>query len=442
LHERFERKTTPGGTQSLCSAPHGVAALHRRSATPADQPACACRWAQREGSGQRSKRPRQGGQHCSSRSLLAARGMASASETAGLVESVDIDAIERDLQSPKVVPLPGSTVKAEAPENRYRAPAAADEDPDLVPKHSATPSSQPPQVDSAASGNTVAVPTGKRGRSFFRELNEDFAEDHRRLIFGEENAEVKLLEKDIEEVYPFIVNPERWARELWNFFQAFLLIYVAIMVPYRIGFDIDVELFTPEWWWELFVNLYFAADLFLNFYTGYYDADDMLEMRKKAIAQNYLKFWFWIDCVSCFPIDYVQLLFSDANGSASNLKLLKILRLVRLTKLLRLAKLRDILYQHEEQLESLERAGKLIGAALLILYSCHIFGCMWFFVGTMGSTGLVGPEEEVDVPGWIHSRGIDTTTKVSTQYLTSFYWAITVLTTGAHHVPNFPPWCL
>ena len=107
--------------------------------------------------------------------------------------------------------------------------------------------------------------------------------------------------------------------------------------------------------------------------------------------------------------------------------------MVRLTKLLRLAKLRDTLYQYEEELESLERAGKLIGAALLILYTCHLFGCLWFFVGTMGSSGLLEPDEEGNTspeePGWIHSRGIDTTTPEGTRYLTSFYWAITVLTT-------------
>merc|ERR1711871_1712009 len=87
------------------------------------------------------------------------------------------------------------------------------------------------------------------------------------------------------------------------------------------------------------------------------------------------------------------------------------------------------MYQHEEQLERIERAGKLIGAALLVLYSCHIFGCMWFFVGTMGSSGLVDPDETPLEEGWIHQRGLDTSTTQSEKYLTSFYWAITVLTT-------------
>lgn len=359
--------------------------------------------------------------------------MASASETAGLVNEIDLDLVEQDcLLPPGSAQLPGSTVKGVAPEDRYRAPATADEDPDAAPKErAAAPAPLPAPLPAAPRSVGSSGPDAAMKRSFFREMNCDFAEDHKRLIFGEEDIEVRALNANIEQVYPCMINPERMPRELWNFVQALLLIYVAILVPYRIGFDVNVPILSPGWWWELFVNVYFIADLILNFYTGYYDADDMLEMRKNKVAQNYLTFWFWIDCVSCFPIDYVQLLFSDTDGSASNLKMLKILRLVRLTKLLRLAKLRDILYQHEEQLERIERAGKLIGAALLVLYSCHIFGCMWFFVGTMGSSGLGEPGEEVLDPGWISERGLDQSSSVSSRYLTSFYWAITVLTTGA-----------
>jgi hypothetical protein len=359
--------------------------------------------------------------------------MASESEKAGLFggSDLDLEQVERDLNG--ATSLPGSTPRPTAPEDRYRAPAASDEQLDLVPKnHTVVPggSALPSHHAFAAGAGGPLKPA--RARSFFREMNHDFAVDHQRIIYGDEAVEKAEMRAELKEVYPCMINPERWPRELWNFLQAFLLIYVAILVPYRIGFDIDVKLLTPGWWWELFVNLYFIVDLLLNFYTGYYDEDDMLEMRKNKVAQNYLKFWFWIDCVSCFPIDYVMLLFSDQNNSGSNLKILKILRLVRLTKLLRLAKIRDIMYQHEEQLESIERAGKLVGAALLVLYSCHIFGCMWFFVGTMGSSGILEPDaEEPEEPGWIHARGIDTSTPLSSQYLTSFYWAITVLTTGA-----------
>ena len=344
-------------------------------------------------------------------------------ERAALIDgdALDLEHIEREMLSADgATELPGTAAKATTQQERYRAPATTDKGPDLLPKGSAS-----PQAPQHAHRNGMS----KRGRSFFREMNADFATEHRHIIYGDEKAKVTSLRAELEEVYPCMIKPDRWPRELWNFAQVFLLIYVAILVPFRIGFDIDVVLFTAEWWWELFVNLYFIADLVLNFYTGYYDTDDMLEMRKGKVAQNYLKFWFWIDCVSCFPIDYVQLLFVDQEGSGSNLKMLKILRLVRMTKLLRLAKLRDIMYQHEEQLERIERAGKLIGAALLVLYSCHIFGCMWFFVGAMGSSGVVGPGADVEEPGWIHARGIDTTTPVSSQYLTSFYWAITVLTT-------------
>jgi hyperpolarization activated cyclic nucleotide-gated potassium channel 2 len=132
--------------------------------------------------------------------------------------------------------------------------------------------------------------------------------------------------------------------------QALVLIYVAIIVPYRIGFQIELEVFSTTWWWELGIDVYFLIDLILNFYTGFWDSDDALEMRRSKVVHNYLRGWFLIDFISCLPIQYVQLVIRAAQGKdinqggGSQTKLLKTLRLFRLAKLLRLAKLRNLMY--------------------------------------------------------------------------------------------------
>ena len=253
--------------------------------------------------------------------------MASAGELSGLIhDPLDIDVLETDMASPK---LPGAVAASQprAQGDRYLAPT----DEKIVPGSALASKGRAPVLGSTGPGLAtaragVAVPEGPKRRSFYRELNEDFAEDHKRLIFGVDGDVNNLLDQELEEVYPCIINPERWPKELFNFLQAFLLIYIAIFVPYRIGFDIDLPVFSASWWWEAAVNVYFAIDLVLSFYTGYYDADDMLEMRKSKIANHYMKFWFWIDVVSCFPMDYVQLMFDESSGAA-NLKLLKVLRI-------------------------------------------------------------------------------------------------------------------
>ena len=49
----------------------------------------------------------------------------------------------------------------------------------------------------------------------------------------------------------------------------FILAHVAVLVPYRIGFDVHVTSWSPTWWWELGVDIYFWVDIWLNFTTAF-----------------------------------------------------------------------------------------------------------------------------------------------------------------------------
>jgi hypothetical protein len=50
--------------------------------------------------------------------------------------------------------------------------------------------------------------------------------------------------------------------------QSVMLLYIAGSVPYRLGFDDPVVLWSGWFWLDLFIDLYFAADLFVNFRTA------------------------------------------------------------------------------------------------------------------------------------------------------------------------------
>ena len=110
--------------------------------------------------------------------------------------------------------------------------------------------------------------------------------------------------------------------------------YVAVLVPIRTGFAIQVKLMTAEWWVELVVDAYFVADIFLNFRTAFYQEGALVRDTKK-IARSYAKGWLAIDVVSCLPVGYVTLLIENSGGGTLNTKVFKILRLLRLAKLLR-----------------------------------------------------------------------------------------------------------
>lgn len=135
--------------------------------------------------------------------------------------------------------------------------------------------------------------------------------------------------------------------------------------------------------------------------------------------------WFIVDFVSCLPVQYISLFMGESPpDGAGSAKLLKGLRLFRLAKLLRLGKLRDIFHRYEETMSSLAQAAKFFFYVVVILYACHLIGCLWFMIGSMSAR----PDDPDWPSNWITNRGIDQA-NIEVQYLSSVYWAMTVLTT-------------
>ena len=234
-------------------------------------------------------------------------------------------------------------------------------------------------------------------------------------------------------------------RKTWDKIQIVALLYVAVLVPIRSGFDLeDLEL-EPlhfDWWIDVLVDLYFIADIFTNFRQGYQDVDGSMEMRPKKIAINYARSWLIIDIVSCLPIQYILHISDalqnvdandaggrDAGGQAAQIKGIKILRLLRLTKLLRLARVKRIIRRYEDHFEGLGSFVKLITATVVVLYTAHLIACFWHAVG--------GDENDPRgnlVQGWINTEwpeavGNSSAITFGERYLTSMYWSITTLST-------------
>ena len=97
----------------------------------------------------------------------------------------------------------------------------------------------------------------------------------------------------------WFIHPEGNFRKMWDTVQAFLLIFVAISVPLRIGFGVVNETFGGAWFVELGVDLYFWSDIVLNFRTGFFSNDGIVISQREKIRAAYIKGWFPIDAVSC-----------------------------------------------------------------------------------------------------------------------------------------------
>ena len=98
-----------------------------------------------------------------------------------------------------------------------------------------------------------------------------------------------------------MINPNSKMKALWNVIMLILVLFQAIIVPPRIAFEEQ----TP-WSWQVadyIMDGLFMIDIVVNFITVLEnDVGELITDRKK-IAIAYLKGWFWIDFISCAPID-------------------------------------------------------------------------------------------------------------------------------------------
>ena len=101
----------------------------------------------------------------------------------------------------------------------------------------------------------------------------------------------------------FIINPYDAYLGYWNIVIVLHLIYTAIWVPYRVCFVIeDVDFL---WYYDLFVDICFCADIVITFFTGIKNRLDVITDRK-LIAQRYIRRWFFIDLVTSVPFQIFE----------------------------------------------------------------------------------------------------------------------------------------
>ena len=89
----------------------------------------------------------------------------------------------------------------------------------------------------------------------------------------------------------WIRDPDSIFSAIWDLTQVVLLFYVAITVPLRAGFDLEVALASFSFFVDMLVDIYFISDICLNFRTAYYTKDGNREERGKQIARHYCRGW-------------------------------------------------------------------------------------------------------------------------------------------------------
>ncbi len=126
--------------------------------------------------------------------------------------------------------------------------------------------------------------------------SDDEEEVYEKLFYHEDN------EQDQSKRSLGIFHPEALIKVCWDLFGYVFIMYQAIITPYRLSFNEPASGFLAVF--ENLQDFFFIVDILISLNTGTYDKGMLIMDRKFAIV-IYLKFWFWIDLLSSFPLAMV-----------------------------------------------------------------------------------------------------------------------------------------
>ncbi len=152
--------------------------------------------------------------------------------------------------------------------------------------------------------------------------------------FMEKQASLCEDKKEVDTPW-YIILPNSALKFAWSIVLAIIFLYTALLMPVHVAF-VD----SSDYAWstvETVVDALFWTDIGFNLISAYYDDNEVLITDLKSIILNYLKTWFLIDFVACFPFDSFTVSGSGFLGQYNNL--LRLLRLYRLGRLLKISKL-------------------------------------------------------------------------------------------------------
>eukprot|EP00002_Diphylleia_rotans_P027803 TRINITY_DN5590_c0_g1_i3.p1 TRINITY_DN5590_c0_g1~~TRINITY_DN5590_c0_g1_i3.p1 ORF type:complete len:736 (-),score=147.16 TRINITY_DN5590_c0_g1_i3:1504-3711(-) len=205
----------------------------------------------------------------------------------------------------------------------------------------------------------------------------------------------------------FYIVPGSSLRKLLNLLLAVAIIIESAVIPFRSVWGFDWPLL-PFWLaLDYFMDAIYIFDIFLHFVTAFtQDGTGKMITNRRAIAVRYIKTEFLVHLLSSLPLDVFALKYGIDS-----------LPWFRLNRMIRVLNLSSIFSALEKGFDS--PIIRMLRLFFLMMLFAHWFGCTWFFIAKVEGLG-----ENT----WAHAAGLNGE-DAFTQYLTSAYWALVVMTT-------------
>jgi Ion transport protein len=330
------------------------------------------------------------------------------------------------LQPPPPIPVPGLSMVA-APRFRMTRFGASTQsadgmtmsDPSVHGAHQAKEEilNGNPNVSSAGLSSTASVPGKLRVRIDAGSLLRD-----RSTIVREDEKIVKNYTTGLDDPHgSWVLNPMDRLRRYWDFYVLVLLLYVATVSVFVFSFLGVLEISSPWFWIERFIDVSFVVDITLSFCTAYETSAGLLERRPRKIAYHYLSTWFAPDALSTFPWDVISLVAGKHTGEPTLLQLpryIRLLRVLKIVRLMRVLRLKQSFTRLEVYLRLKYGHVRMFILAVSVLLIAHWYGCLFYFFGAISPEGGRSWITESDDP-----------TDLYTLYITALYFSVYTITT-------------
>lgn len=255
--------------------------------------------------------------------------------------------------------------------------------------------------------------------------------DHVKLIYRKDMTVANnTTENTIQEHPRLLFKPDSIIRLSWDIYMLFLMIYLAVSIPFYISFYIPIR--GSLTYIEFIVQVSLLLDILVTANTSYFFKGTPVVSRKK-ILWKYLKGWFWPDILSSFPYNWLynspfndEVLYEydqDFFKISQILKLIRILRIFRALKLIKLTKVKKIMTSIEDALVNHKVAMVFIFVKLILvmILVAHWVACVWHLSAVESAASE--PVTWLKVQLEVHQKPFGT----AEVYVTALYWAFTTM---------------
>ena len=239
-------------------------------------------------------------------------------------------------------------------------------------------------------------------------------EKHYRKLFRKKNSiydSDSVDEEHDEQIDDNYINPESTLKIIFDCMIAVFTIYSFVITPVEIAF---LHLWNDEFrhlffLFGIFIDISFIIDVFLGFYTAYFDLGDELIIDSKVIVKRYLTSWFVLDVITALPysslINFYLIFNKNSFFYESSYKmfcnydlvLLHLLKLIKAMKLLKIS-VNNYLFQQIFNWTIESNVGKellIYTTAAVFMICIHLLSCMFIFLGYQS------------YPNWIIAQNIE-----------------------------------